>query len=172
MTDTTTHRPPQIPGGAHPARDAARASMDFVQRKAREEWLGLFTDDAVVEDPVGPSPLDEQGVGHRGKEAIGAFWDATIANIDVAFDIRESYAAGNECANVGTITSYLPGGQQMQTDGVFVYRVDDDGKLVSLRAFWEFERAIATLRPVEDKESDGDEDAAPTDGDHPAEGAA
>jgi hypothetical protein len=27
---------------------------------------------------------------------------------------------------------------------VFVYRVNDEGKLVSLRAIWEFDRAMAT----------------------------
>jgi hypothetical protein len=28
---------------------------------------------------------------------------------------------------------------------VFVYRVRDDGKLVSLRAFWEIDRMMATM---------------------------
>jgi hypothetical protein len=29
---------------------------------------------------------------------------------------------------------------------VFVYRVDDEGRLTNLRAFWEFDAMIATIR--------------------------
>ena len=57
------------------------------------------------------------------------------------FAIRESYAAGSECANVGTITTTLPDGTTVAVDGVYTYRVGDDGRVVALRAFWEFEAA-------------------------------
>ena len=30
--------------------------------------------DAVLEDPIGPSPLHPEGAGHHGIEAIAAFW--------------------------------------------------------------------------------------------------
>ena len=133
----------------HPARAAARRSMDAVRRGAKDEWLALFADDAVVEDPVGPSMFDRDGVGHRGKAAISAFWDKAIALADrFEFDIGDSFAAGSEVANVGTISAFLPGGMRVDTDGVFVYRVDDGGLIVSLRAFWETERAMATMRPA------------------------
>ncbi|HEX6353704.1 nuclear transport factor 2 family protein [Actinophytocola sp.] len=135
------------PEATHPARSASRRSMDAVTRGAKEEWLALFADDAVIEDPVGVSMFDPTGDGHRGKEAISAFWDMAIAKAErFAFDIRDSFAAGNEVANVGTITAFLPGGAIVDTEGVFVYRVNEDGLVVSLRAFWETERAMATLR--------------------------
>ena len=121
----------------HPARAASRRSMDAVHGKDRAAWLANFADDAVVEDPVGPSPLDPTGDGHRGKQAIAAFWDKQIAPSRVLFNIRESYASGSECANVGTITIVLPDGTVMLVDGVYCYRVNDQGRLVSLRAFWE-----------------------------------
>ena len=123
--------------------------MDAVIRRAKEEWLALFAEDAVIEDPVGKSMFDPTGDGHRGPAAIAAFWDKTIGITErMEFEIRDSFAAGNEVANVGTITSYLPGGSVVDTDGVFVYRVNDDGLVLSLRAFWETERAMATLRQV------------------------
>jgi hypothetical protein len=55
----------------------------------------------------------------------------------VRFTIRESYAAGNECANVGTITTTLPDGTDAIVDGVYTYRVDDQGRITALRAYWE-----------------------------------
>jgi steroid Delta-isomerase len=135
------------PETTHPARTASRRSMDAVSRGAKEEWLALFAEDGVVEDPVGVSMFDPTGNGHRGRDAIAAFWDMAIANAErLEFDIRDSFAAGNEVANVGTITAFLPGGSRVDTEGVFVYRVDEDGLIVSMRAFWETERAMATLR--------------------------
>jgi len=123
----------------HPARAAAQRSMAAVEDGDREAWLALFTDDAVVEDPIGPSPLDPEGLGRRGKAAIASFWDEIISMGQVRFTLRESYACGNECANVGRITTTLPEGHRSVVEGVYTYRVDDEGRLVALRAFWEFD---------------------------------
>ena len=130
----------------HPARAMARRSMDAVGRKAKDEWVALFAEDGVVQDPVGPSPLDEAGEGHRGHDAIrGRVWDATVATIErVGFEVHDSFAAGDEVANVATILAHLPGGLVMRTDGVFVYRLGPDGRLVAA-AFWEWDRAMATI---------------------------
>ena len=129
----------------HPARAVSRRSIAAVKAKDKEDWLALFADDAVIEDPVGRSPIDPSGNGHRGRDAIGKFWDNQIAANSIHFEVRESYAAGHECANVGTITIGLPNGMRARCDGVFVYRVNDAGELVSLRAFWEFEKMLATM---------------------------
>ncbi|MGH3877090.1 MAG: nuclear transport factor 2 family protein [Actinophytocola sp.] len=132
---------------AHPARVASRRSMDAVRRGAKDEWVALFAEDGVVEDPVGVSMFDPAGDGHRGHEAIRQFWDKAIANAErLEFDVRDSFAAGDEVANVGTITAFLPGGSRVDTEGVFVYKVNADGLIASMRAFWETERAMATLR--------------------------
>jgi len=122
----------------HPARDVALRSMQAVEAGDRAAWLALFADDAVVEDPIGPSPFDPEGNGHRGREAIAAFYDAVIApNESLAFTVERSHAAGSEVANVGTISTTLPdGGGTVHTDLVATYRVDDDGRLVALRAYW------------------------------------
>lgn len=133
-----------------PARQAAYRSMQTVSAGDKQAWLKLFDPTGVIEDPVGASPLDPDGKGHHGHDGIAAFWDATIANVErFEFVIRDSHAAGDEVANVGTITTYLPGGYRVDTDGVFVYRVGEDGLVVSMRAFWETERAMATARRVE-----------------------
>ncbi|HKN51693.1 MAG TPA: nuclear transport factor 2 family protein [Amycolatopsis sp.] len=130
-----------------PARRAAFASMTAVSQGDKDGWLSLFAPDGVVEDPVGPSMFDAEGKGHHGHDGIAAFWDLTIANVErFEFVIRDSHAAGDEVANVGTITTYLPGGYRVDTDGVFVYRVGENGLITSMRAFWETERALGTAR--------------------------
>jgi steroid Delta-isomerase len=133
---------PELPDdfSAHPARDASLASMRAVEAGDKVAWLALFAEDAVVEDPIGPSPFCPDGQGHRGKEAIEAFFDTVIGPNEVSFRIEQSWAAGNEAANVGTITTRMPEGLVVHTDGVFTYRVDDDGKVAALRAYWEMDR--------------------------------
>jgi len=122
---------------AQPARDVAKRSMLAVEAGDREGWLSLFAPDAIVQDPIGPSMFDAEGLGHRGTESIAAFYDTVIASGQVAFAIRESYAGGLECANVGTITTTLPDGSRAIVDGVYTYRVDDEGRITALRAYWE-----------------------------------
>ena len=122
----------------HPARRAGLLSQRHVANGEREKWLDLFADDGVVQDPVGPSPLDPTGKGHRGKAALAAFWDNVIAKGSVSFDYPKSYAAGDECAFTGAVINTFAGGKEFRAHGVFVYRVNEAGKLLSLRAFWEF----------------------------------
>ena len=135
------------PDGDHPARRASQRSYSAVARKAKDEWLTLFHDDALLEDPVGPSFFDRTGEGHRGKAAISAFWDKAIAPVvEFRFTIRDSFAGGDACANVGTFSTVLEDGSTADTDLIAVYRVDDAGLILSMAAHWEVERTLATVR--------------------------
>ena len=127
----------------HPARSAAMQSIAAIQDKDREGWLALWHPEGLLQDPVGVSPLDPTGEGHRGIEAISAFYDNVIAQGDVRFHIRESFAAGDECANVGTITTRSADGAVSRAELVMLYRVDGEGRGLSLRAFWEFDDLVA-----------------------------
>ncbi len=120
------------------ARDLGRASMAAVEARDRQGWLALFAEDAVVEDPIGPSAFDPEGMGHRGLEAIAAFYDSVIAvNESITFTIRQSILCGDEAANVGVIRIAFAGGGAVEVDGVYIYRRSPDDKIASLRAFWE-----------------------------------
>jgi steroid Delta-isomerase len=141
MTDTRTTTD-------NPAHAAGRRSREAVIARDKEAWLDVFADDAIVEDPIGPSVYDPEGKGHRGKKAISEFWDKAIAPTDrIEFRFVDSFSCGNEEANVGSILITF-GGHQITTEGVFTYKANSSGKLVALRAYWEMERAAATARPV------------------------
>ena len=131
----------------HPARIAGEKSRDAVVRGDRAAWLALWADDAVIEDPIGASPIDPTGKGQRGIEAIAAFWDSVIRRDPrsrMSFDYHTQYCAGDECACVGSLTNHFPDGSSFEVNGVFVYRVDDAGKLLSLRTYWEYEQGVFT----------------------------
>lgn len=132
----------------HPARSAGAASQAAVRARDKAAWVALFAEDGIVEDPIGPSYFDPEGNGHRGAEAIAAFWDKAIANTDlIEFLFDDSFACGREVAFTGRIRSHI-GGQIIDAEGVFTYKVDENGKILALRAFWEQERAMATMKPA------------------------
>ena len=123
------------------AYDMGRKSMAMAEAKNRAGWLGLFASDGMVEDPVGTSPFDPEGRGHRGIEAVTAFYDDVIAMSEtVKFEMRQWAECGDECAFAGTIHITLPGGQKGSVDLVNIYRVDEAGRVASLRSFWEFDK--------------------------------
>ncbi|HEY2508598.1 MAG TPA: nuclear transport factor 2 family protein [Streptosporangiaceae bacterium] len=123
------------------ARDLARRSQAAVRARDRDGWLALFAPDAIVEDPIGPSPFDPEGQGHQGLTAIAAFYDNVIAANDlITFEIEHSYRCGDEVADVGVIRTVLPGGRHVAiVHGVYTYRSNGTGKLAALRAYWEFD---------------------------------
>lgn len=132
-------------GLAHLAKAASERSGECVTAGDKDGWLSLFAEDAVLEDPVGESPLDPSGQGHRGKAAIEAFWDTVIAPGSIDFQIVSSHPAGDECANVVHMVNTMPGDIRVVVDMVVVYRANQDGKLVSLRAFWDYEAVMSQL---------------------------
>lgn len=121
------------------ARAASLRSRAAVQDGDRDRWLGLFAEDGVVADPVGVSPFDPTGEGHRGPEARAKFYDEVIAPNPIRMDIWASHAGGDEVANVVTVTTTLPDGSKAIVDIVALYRVDAEGQILSLRAYWEMD---------------------------------
>ena len=135
------------PDGENPARTVSQRSYDAVGRKAKDEWLALFAADAVLEDPAGPSFFDPQGKGHHGRDGISAFWDLAIAPVkSFRFTVHDSFANGPFCANVATFSTEMADGTLVDTDLVATYRLDGHGLIESMRAHWEPERAMATVR--------------------------
>lgn len=131
-----------------PAHLAGKRSRDAVAARDKQAWLDVFADDGIVEDPIGPSHFDPEGKGHRGKEAISAFWDKAIAPTDkIEFHFVDTYQCGNEEANVGSIV-ITAAGYEVIADGVFTYRVNAEGKMAALRAYWEVDRATKSARKL------------------------
>jgi len=120
------------------ALEMSKKSMAMSEAKDRDGWLGLFADDAVVEDPVGPSFVDPDGKGQHGIEAITAFYDKVVSQSEaLKFTIRQSIECGDEVCNIGELRITLPGNQVGTVQIANIYKVNAEGKLASLRSFWE-----------------------------------
>jgi steroid delta-isomerase len=130
-----------------PAVLVAHRSWSAVQAKDKESWLGLMADDICIEDPIGVSVLDPVGKGQCGKEAVSAFWDRNIAPSRIRVEAHHSFAAGQESAHLLTLTTTFPNGGITAVTGIFTYRVNDEGQLVSMRGFWGMGDAQVTPPP-------------------------
>lgn len=154
MTPTDEARATQSPAylnidrETHPAVLAGRVSRECVASRDKQAWLDNFADDATVEDPVGPSMFDPEGVGFTGRSRISEFWDLSIGTTEsIEFVFDEEIICGAEVAYIGTIVTHIAG-HVSRARGVFTYRADRQGKLAGLRAFWEVEKTINSVRPA------------------------
>jgi steroid delta-isomerase len=120
-----------------PALAASQASWRCVQAGDREGWLALMADDVLVEDPIGESFTNPDGTGVRGKEALGAFFDRTIAISKATITCEETFPSSSptEIAHILVLHNTFEGFSST-VRGVFTYRVNDDGLLTNLRGYW------------------------------------
>jgi hypothetical protein len=121
------------------AQELSFLSRDYAVAKDKENWLALFAKDALVQDPIGKSPLDLEGNGHKGIVAIEKFYDTVIANGDIEFTIIESIPCADECANYAQIVN-LVGDIKIETKMIVIYRINSNNKIESLRAFWDYQK--------------------------------
>lgn len=100
----------------------------------RDAFLDAFADDGVIEDPVG-SPA------HTGRDARGAFWDTVHQLTErMTFDVKDVVVCGSEAAMVFRIHAGTADAG-IVLDAVDIFQVDDDGKIASMRAYWDMGRA-------------------------------
>jgi len=119
---------PLLASANSPAHVAGIRSRQAAVAHDQEAWLAVFADDAVVEDPIGPSHFDPEGKGHRGKEAIAKFYDMAIAATELTLNFERTYQCGNVEANVAN-NVIRSAGYEIAVAGVFTYRVNDEGKI-------------------------------------------
>jgi steroid delta-isomerase len=114
---------------AEQIRATVAAYVDAYARNDKEAFLALWTAAGVLEDPVG-TPVQE------GIAAIGAFWDTARQMADrIVLEPQQVIAAGDEAVMVMEVHAHV-GDSEMVIPVVDIMRVDDDGRLVSVRAFW------------------------------------
>lgn len=117
--------------------EVALRSPERVLEKDKAGWLALFTDDAIVEDPVGA------GV-HAGKDALSRFWDVFIEpQVSVRFTGRRDFEGPGQALRYVTISSITPvSDTPFELSALVHYRVDGE-RVASLRAFWQPHLAVS-----------------------------
>jgi steroid delta-isomerase len=122
----------------HPALAASRESWRCVQAHDKQGWLDLMADDVHIEDPIGPGVTNPDGGGAKGKDAVAAFYDANIAPNQLTITPEASFVSCSplEVAHVLSLRSEFDNGTSATVRGIFTYRVNEAGKLASMRGYW------------------------------------
>ena len=96
----------------------------------RAAWLELFADDVVFEDPVGKAPK-------LGRAAVEGSWDNSFTEGRVwTLHPQRVIPGANEAAVIMHNHGMLHG-KEVQLEGIEIWKVDDAGKIVHVRAFFE-----------------------------------
>src|ERR1700760_2466259 len=99
--------------------------------KDREAWLSCFTPDATHEDPVGAPP-------NRGYEAMGAFFDAgpAVMDLDLHTTAPPIVVANEALAFLEVHIGHGP--ERMVLEPIVDHMVfGEDGRITALRAFFD-----------------------------------
>ena len=117
-----------------------------VRRTDREQWLSLFANDAVVHDPVGPSPHDPTGEGFTGKKRLEEFWDLMIGPRPMVITSHKQIAAGPvDCACIATATNHLDEDPSIDIEMIVTYQVNNKGLITSINAYWDMNAVAEQL---------------------------
>ena len=148
MIEPTLQTAPALPG-----RDAlirtAKSSPEIAGQHDKERWLALYSDDAVVEDPVG-TPASHRGrrPGRLGDE-LGRFYEAFIAASGIDMVTRQDIVSDMHVFRAVDIhTTNLKTGLKMKVPANLLYEiVSRDGGLSikRMQAHWELSRMSRML---------------------------
>jgi hypothetical protein len=112
---------------------AVERSPEAAAAHDRQGWVGLFTADGRVEDPVGSRP-------HVGLTAIGRFYDTFIGPRDIVFHRDLDVVRGTSVIRDLTLEVAMGSAVTMTIPAVLRYdlrQVDSEWKIAALRAYWE-----------------------------------
>ena len=112
---------------------AAHRSLAAAGEHDRAGWLDLFTADGRVEDPVGSSP-------HRGRAAIGNFYDTFIGPRQISYDLDADLVVGATVLRDLTLAIQMSSTLTMQVPAYIRYDLKDTAgglRIAALSAYWE-----------------------------------
>ncbi|WP_343602262.1 ketosteroid isomerase family protein [Mycobacterium sp.] len=120
-----------------PAKQALLAAVERSPQAAaahdRAGWVGLFTGDARIEDPVGSRP-------HIGPARIGRFYDTFIGPRDIVFHRDLDIVCGSVVVRDLTLEVAMSSAVTMTIPAVLRYdlrEADGEWKIAAMRAYWE-----------------------------------
>ncbi len=107
-------------------KDALQAYVDAISGDDVEAVVALFSEDAVVEDPIGTEP-------QHGKDALRAFYQIAVDAVEKMelegnVRVRDHYGAAAMRAN--------PKGVDMHMETLDVMEFNEDGLIAKMTAYW------------------------------------
>jgi hypothetical protein len=102
-----------------------------VAKHDRDAWLGLFSDAAFIEDPIGSPPAPK----HDG--TLGRFWDTFIAPHDIRFEIARDHFMGHDVFRDALIHTRIGEKIKIDVPAYILYQLDDAMQVKRMAAHWQ-----------------------------------
>lgn len=109
------------------AEATVRSYLNLVANGTADEIAALYAEDAVLEDPVGSTPL-------VGRENIRAFY-VTLENLKVTTELQTIRTCGGEAAFQFHIETDTGAGVAI-LEPLENMKFNEDGLITSMRAWW------------------------------------
>jgi len=128
---------------------AAMRSPELAAEHDKQGWLALYSDDAVVEDPVG-TPASHKG-RRRGRlgDELGRFYEAFIAPSGIRMSTRQDVVSDRYVFRAVDIhTTNLSTGLEMKVPANLLYEIIPADRGLAIRrmqAHWELSRMSRML---------------------------
>lgn len=104
-----------------------------------QRYVNNFAPDGVLEDPVGTPPI-------QGTQAIGAYFGAiTEPFSEIKPYVQEVIVGGQEAIVNWKLKLKTTTGKVIFIDGMGVFKFNQQGKLQSVREFWDLAAFLAQL---------------------------
>lgn len=103
--------------------------VDGVTGDSVDAILDLYTDDAVVEDPVGTP-------AHVGKEALRTFYQSAVDMVEKMTIESRPRVRGEALSGACSMRAYPKGGNGMYIEVADVMTFNEDGKITTMTAYW------------------------------------
>jgi len=118
---------------------AVRAYFLAIRAMDADAFANTFAEDGTTFDPVGTP-------GITGRAAISEFLTSICKNFKSVGLTEESvFVAGNGAAVKWTGRGISATGKEVSFEGIDVFEVDADGKIQTVRAYWNPAEMIAQL---------------------------
>ena len=118
---------------------AVRAYFLAIRAMDAEAFANTFAEDGTTSDPVGTAAI-------TGREAIREFLTSICQNFKSVGLTEESiFVAGNGAAVKWTGHGTSATGKEVKFEGIDVFEVNADGKIQTVRAYWNPAEMIGQL---------------------------
>ena len=100
------------------------------------QWASCFSANAVVEDPVGTTPINNlEAILQLGETFVSAFETVGLHEEFV-------HVVGNEAAARWTGRGLTKEGKPIRFEGINIFEFDEVGKIVNLKGYWNPDKII------------------------------
>ena len=103
-------------------------------------WVSTFAEDAISHDPVGAPPM-------AGHAALRQFFEGIVGAFEtVGLFEDQVFTSGNEAAVKWTGRGTGKNGREVTFEGIDVFEINDEGKIQTVRGYWNPAAMMAELQ--------------------------